>query len=181
MSSYLEQIAIIEGKQEELREKERNLQKQRATLSDELANLKSLELAKNGGLPDAEVNSLKMALTIIGKAISDDHVISGSLQLIEGEPEETDGGYCGEKKHRFSISMECGFVEDCAVGLCYTVKITTNDEAVRAIVRSMISSTEYVKESEEELRNYWGIDWDDHNKIILKNPYTFEEYYSKPH
>ena len=180
MASFDEQIAAVEAKQKELAKRESELAAERNRLWDELENLKALQLAANGGLPEQEVNSLKMALTIVGKAISSEDVIFGELRLVDEEPEETSGGYHEKEKHRFSIHMECGFVEDCAIGLEYNVKIKTKDEAVRKIVRSMISSTEYInKEYRDEPRNRWGIDWDYHDKIILKNPYTREEYYRK--
>jgi hypothetical protein len=180
MSSFEEQIAAVEAKQEELRKQEAELAKERNRLWDELENLKSQQVAANGGLSATEVNSLKMALTIVGKAISDDHVVFGQLRLVDEEPEETDCGYQGKKKHKFSIHMECGFVEDCAIGLRYEVEIKTKDEAVRNIVRSMITSTEYITEEyRSEPRTRWGIDWDYHDKIILKNPYSKREYYKK--
>jgi hypothetical protein len=180
MPSYEEQIAAVEAKQEELTKREAELAKERNRLWDELENLKSLQLAANGGLPEEEVNSLKMALTIVGKAISSEDVVFGGLWLLDEEPEETEGGYQKKQKHTFSIHIECGFVEDCAVGLRYEVKIKTKEEAVRAIVRSMITSTEYITEEyRSEPRYRWGIDWDYHDKIILKNPYSKEEYYKK--
>jgi hypothetical protein len=180
MASFEEQIAAVEAKQKELAKRENELTRERNELCDELENLKAQQLAANGGLPEQEVNSLKMALTIVGKAISDEHVVFGELRLVDEEPEETSGGYHGGVKHTFSIHIECGFVEDCAVGLRYEVQIKTKEEAVRNIVRSMISSTEYInKEYRDEPRNRWGIDWDYHDKIILKNPYSREEYYKK--
>ncbi len=180
MASFDEQIAAVEAKQKELAKREAELAAERNRLWDELENLKALQLAANGGLPEQEVNSLKMALTIVGKAISSDDVIFGELRLVDEEPEETSGGYHKKEKHRFSIHMECGFVEDCAIGLEYNVKIKTKDEAVRKIVRSMIASTEYSTEEYRGVeRNRWGIDWDYHDKIILKNPYSREEYYRK--
>jgi hypothetical protein len=180
MASFDEKIAAIEAKQNELAKREAELAAERNQLCDELENLRSLQLAANGGLPEEEVNSLKMALTVVGKAISSEDVVFGSLSLVDEAPEETDSGYQGKQKHKFSIHIECGFVEDCAVGLRYEVKIKTKEEAVRAIVRSMITSTEYITEEyRSEPRNRWGIDWDYHDKIILKNPYTKEEYYKK--
>jgi hypothetical protein len=180
MSSYDEQIAAVEAKQEELTKREAELAKERNRLWDELENLKSLQLAANGGLPEEEINSLKMALTIVGKAISNEDVVFGGLWLVDEEPEETDGGYQRKLKHKYSIHIECGFVEDCAVGLRYEVKIKTKEEAVRDIVRSMITSTEYIiEEYRSKPRNGWSIDWDYHDKIILKNPYNKEEYYKK--
>ncbi len=180
MSSYEEQIAAVEAKQEELTKREAELAKERNRLWDELDNLKSLQLAANGGLPEEEVNSLKMALTIVGKAISSEDVVFGGLCLVDEEPEETEGGYHKKQQHKFSIHIECGFVEDCAVGLRYEVKIKTKEDAVRDIVRSMITSTEYITEEyRSEPRYRWGIDWDYHDKIILKNPYSKEEYYKK--
>lgn len=180
MSTYDEKIAVIEEGLNQIRRKEAELLEQQAKLQDELENIKAQRLAENGGLPTEEVASLKMAVTIVGKALSDESVVFGSLELVDEEPEKTAGGYHGDKEHRFSIHMDCGFVEDCAIGLRYTVKIKTKDEAVRAIVRSMIGSTEYIEEEErDQPRNRWGIDWDYHDKIILKNPYSIEEYYKK--
>jgi hypothetical protein len=180
MASFEEQIAAIEAKQKELTAREVELANERNRLWDELSDLKARQVAANGGLLDDEVNSLKMALTIVGKAISSEEVVFGELRLVDEEPEETDCGYQGKVQHKFSIHMECGFVEDCAVGLRYEVKIKTKEEAVRAIVRSMITSSEYiVEEAKSDPRNRWGIDWDFHDKIILKHPYSKEEYYKK--
>lgn len=180
MSSYDEKIAAIEAGLTEIRRKEAELMEQQQKLHDQMEWLKAQRLAENEGLPLEEVNSLKMAITIVGKALSDEHVVFGSLELVDEEPEKTGCGYHGEIQHRFSIHMECGFVEDCAIGLQYTVKIKTKEEAVRAIVRAMIGSTEYIDEEyKDQPRNHWGIDWDYHNKIIVKNPYTIEEYYKK--
>lgn len=180
MSTLEEKIAALEAKHAALTEKERELMREREALHDELDNLKAQQLAENGGLPEDEVNSLKMALTIIGKAISSEDVVFGGLELVDEEPEKTDAGYQKDIQHRYSIHMECGFVEDCAIGLRYNVKIKTMDEAVRNIVRSMITSNEYITdEYRGEPRNRWGIDWDFHEKIILKNPYSIEQYYKK--
>lgn len=180
MSSFDEQLLAIEKRQSELFEKEREIYKEQEALQAEKERLESLRLAENGGLPDDEVNSLKMALTIVGKAISDEDVVFGTFELVDEEPEETDAGYQRNVQHRFSIHMECGFVEDCAVGLRYTIKLKTKDEAVRAIVRAMISSTEYINEEyRSDPRNRWGVDWDFHEKIILRNPYSKEQYYKK--
>ena len=180
MSTLEEKIAAVEAKQVELAAKEREILREQQTLHDELESLKAAQLAANGGLPEDEANSLKMALTIVGKAISDERVVFGGLELVDEEPEQTNAGYQGKVQHRFSIHMECEFVEDCAIGLRYNVKIKTKDEAVRNIVRSMITSSEYITEEYRgEPRNRWGIDWDFHDKIILKNPYTIEEYYKK--
>jgi hypothetical protein len=180
MSSFDEKIAAVEAKQKELTKKEAELAMERNLLWDELENLKAQQVAANGGLAEDEVNSLKMALTIVGKAISHDDVIFGELKIVDEEPEMTEGGYHGKQKHKFSIHMECGFVEDSAVGLRYNVLIKTKEEAVRAIVRSMISSTEHITDEYcSEVKNRWGADWDFHDRFVLKNPYTIEEYYKK--
>jgi hypothetical protein len=181
MASFDEKIAVVEAKQKELMRQEAKLAEERTRLRDELEFLKVQQLAENGGLPEDDVNSLKMALTIVGKAISDENVIFGVFKLVDEEPEEKDEGYNGKNKHPFSIHMECGFVEeDCTIGLSYTVLIKTKEEAVRAIVRSMISSTEHcTDEYSSEVRNQWGAHWDFHDRFILKNPYTIEEYYKK--
>lgn len=180
MSTYDEKIAAIEKGLAQIRRREAELMYEQEKLQNQLEALKVQRLAENGGLPEDEVNSLKMALTIIGKALSDEDVVFGCLEMVDEEPEKTDGGYHGDNTHRFSIHMDCGFVEDCAIGLRYNVKIKTKDEAVRSIVRSMIDSTEYVDDEEkDEPRNRWSINWDYHDRIILKNPYSREEYYKK--
>lgn len=180
MASYDERIAAIEEKQNELRRKESELEEQRIELAKEKEMLEAQRLAENGGLDESTMASLKMALTVVGKAISSDDVVFGGFDILHEEPDETEGGYHGNHKHPFSISIDCSFVEDCAIGLSYSVKLKTTNEAVKAVVRSMITSTEYIREEEqEEVRNSWRIDWDYHDKIILKNPYTIEEYYKK--
>ena len=169
MATHEEKLENLKNQEIELNKKEQQLYEERMRINYEIEKLDAEFLAENSGLTRNELIRLRRTLTIIGQAVSSDNVIFANIRIEDQEPEETNGGYLGNHTNKYSISMSCSFVEDCATGLSYNVNIKTTNEAVKAVIRSMITSNECL-DDETKPRNYWNADWDFHYKITLKNP-----------
>lgn len=130
--------------------------------------------------PEDEI-TLRRSLTVVGQLLAGDDVLSGGFELVDEEPDEMDGGHYGDTKGLpFSLNVATGFCLDVSPGLGVRATLKTKNAKVRAIVREMITSTEYVRDSEKhQERTYWSIDWDSYSRIEVKNPMTSEEYYAK--
>lgn len=179
MSSYDEKVAAIEKKKQELDEKETQINKERKELDDELERIAVERTVENCGLSEEDMLILKRYLTIVGHAITGDDVIIGCVKLLDEEPEPYKNTHLSTKF--YSIQMSCSPASDSVVlGMAYTVEIKTTNEYVKSIVRSMISSTEYIPEECKNMRkDTWYAHWEDHSKFVLKNAISRGEYYEK--
>ena len=175
MATREEKLENLKQQEVELNKKEQQLYEERMRIDHEKQKLDAEFLAENSGLTRNELIRLRRTLTIIGQAVSSDDVIFANIHIKDQEPDETNGGYSGNHTNKYSISMSCSFVEDYAPGLSYNVTIKTTNDAVKAVVRSMISSNECL-DDETKPRNYWNADWDFHYKITLKNPMASDEF-----
>ena len=113
-------------------------------------------------------------MTVVGKAVTSEDVVFGTIRLVDEDPEETEGGYRGNHMNKYSIHMQCNFVEDHAVGLNYIVIIKTKNPHIKTIVRDMLGKGE-----EGDLPgNTWTADWDYYTRFSITNTISDEEYNS---
>jgi hypothetical protein len=78
------------------------------------------------------------------------------------------------------MDIQTTLCDEPSPGLCINTTLKTKNARVRAIVREMITSTEYVRdEYKREERTHWGIHWDYYHSLVVKNPMTSEMYYEK--
>jgi hypothetical protein len=171
MTSYETKLALLEKKEKALQKRQNKLMRQSARLREETEKLKAERLIETLGMPEKELALLKRLVTIVGTAMSSPDVHWGGLKLEDAESEDLD--------HPYSIHMETsvGNEYECVIGLCMRTTIKTKSEAVRQVVRNMISSTGYEHEEEKgKPKNYWHIYWDDYDAIEVKTPYTSEDH-----
>lgn len=181
MASFEERIKAIEAKQLELHKKRSAIQDQEEELNRQIELIKLEELEKNSGLTQDEIKDVKNTISIIGRMLSSENVIFGWLRIVNEDPDITEGGYAGEQILKYSININCKFVSDYAKGLRYEVLIKTRNKTIVEIINSMISTNldfeddlqldedgEYIK-PQKSLKTIWSIDWDYHQKFILKS------------
>ena len=177
MATREEKLENLKKQEVELNKKEQQLYEERMRIDYEIEKLDAEFLAENSGLSRNELIRLRRTLTIIGGVVAADNVIFANIQIVDEEPDATSGGYLGDHTNKYSIRISCSFIEDYAPGLSYNVTIKTTNDAVKAVIRSMISSNECLDDEEEKKpRNYWNTDWDFHYKITLKNPMGEDEF-----
>jgi len=173
MATYEEKLSLLTLRENALLTKERELAEERSSLLQEIADLEKTQRALSPELTTDEIKSIRRAMSIVGKAVTSEDVIFGSIQLLDEEPEETDGGYRGNHMNKYSIRMSCVFVEDHAVGLQYSVTIKTKNPHIKAIVRDMLGQGE-----EGDLpANTWNADWEYYTKFSIKNTISNDIYY----
>lgn len=138
------------------------------------------DMEASGGLSPAEEHEFRYALSVVGGLLENSEVMFGGLVVEDEEPDkEHDTGYCGDKTPRkYSIDIKSNYVICVCPGLRIRVTIKTKTPAIRRIVQEMVESTEYVPEEEKlEERTAWGIDWDYHDRIKIKNKVSHEDYF----
>ena len=183
-----ETLSTLEKRLNAVKQDQMRLHEKHASILQEIEVIRAKQVAEKYGLTRKEIVRLRRALTILGEMLSADTVIFANVHLRDEEPGTIDKGNIGsylpdedEPIQKYSFTINCSYVEDCAVGLCYNVDIKTKNDGVRAIVRSMIDTNMYINDDENEdssVRNSWHADWDYHTKILLKNPMSSEEYYA---
>jgi hypothetical protein len=181
MATYEEKIKSVKEKLSEFHKKRALLVEEESKLNTELELIKLEEHAKNSGLTEDEIKEIKKSIQVIGNMLSDNNVMFGTLRILNEDPDITYGGHkCDEQQLKFSIKIECNFVADFGIGLIYNVSIKTKNETIVRIINEMISTTnsdmeDYDEEGniivKPEVRNKtsWEIDWDYHQKFILKS------------
>lgn len=162
---------------------------QRQALEEEERDLeRALNLARErrdrerpDSLMPEDEKTLRRALTVVGELLANPDVLHGGFTLEDAEPDETDHGYFGPRdKQVFSVDIQAGLCLDVCPGLRIRVTLKTKNAKVCAIVREMLTSTEYVRDEDKHReRTYWNIDWDYHDAIEVRNPMTSEQYYGK--
>ena len=172
MATYETKLEALKIREAALKTKEYELSNERVSLMHEIAELEEEQRALSSELTNREIASIRKAMTVVGKAITSDDVIFGTIRLLDEEPEDTAGGYRGDHTNKYSIRMACTFVEDHAVGLQYKVIIKTKNPHIKAIVRDMLGDGE-----EGALpANTWEADWDYYTKFSIKNTINDTEY-----
>jgi len=175
MATYKEKLEGLTLREGALATKERELAEERSLLLNEIADLEKERQALSPELTNSEIKSIRRAMSVVGKALTSEDVIFGHIQLLDEEPEETNGGYRGAHTNKYSIHMTCTFVEDHAVGLDYNVIIKTKNPHIQAIVRDMLDDGE----EGDMPANNWSADWDYYTKFSIKNTISNEDYYKE--
>jgi len=177
MATREEKLESLKKQEIEVNKKQQELHEERLRIDYEIEKLNAEFLAENSGLSRNELIRLRRTLTIIGQAVTSDNVIFANIQIIDEEPDITSGGYLGDHTNKYSIRVSCSFIEDYAPGLSYNISIKTTNDAVKTVIRSMITSNECLDDEEEKKpRNYWNTNWDYNYKITLKNPMDSDEF-----
>jgi hypothetical protein len=115
--------------------------------------------------------------------LSSNDVMFGHLQIINEDPEITEGGYKGPELYKYSIHIKTKFIEDYGTGLSYDIIIKTKSPGVVSIINSIITTSQssyedydYDEESgemkikpEAVIKTSWETDWDYHQKFIIKS------------
>ena len=175
-------ISALEKEYELLQKKREALANNMHGIQEKVQRLRhQRDMASRGGLSKAEEHEFRYALSVVGEMLENSHVMFGWLRVVDEEPDkEHDTGYCGDSVPRkYSIDIQSNYVICVCPGLRIRVTIKTKTPAIKRIIQEMVESTEYVPEEEElEERTGWGIDWDYHDKIKIKNKMTQAEYYN---
>ena len=136
----------------------------------------------SGKLDPQEEIEFRRAMTVVGELLEREDNLFGGLEVVDEEPDkELDTGYFGDRgPKKYSIDVQTNYVRCVCPGLRVYVTIKTKTPAIKRIVQEMVESTEYVpKEAKLDEKTRWGIDWDYHDKITIKNKMSSEEYYKK--
>ena len=160
------------------------LQRQQAEIEIELRQLQheldELEKKRLASMPNAlteeEEKWLRDEITVVGKVLESKDVIFGGLTLVDEEPEkENTRGYFGpDHCDKFSIDIRMGICTEFQAALSCAVTIKTKNATVERIVREMVrQEDDYDKEFPH--RRTWKIDWDFHDRIVIRNPYVHKD------
>ena len=175
-------ISALEKEYQLLQKKRDSLETNMNGIHEKVQRLRKKRDEDSGKLtPDEEIE-FRYALTIVGEMLENSHVMFGGLEVVDEEPDkEHDTGYFGDRTPRkYSIDIQSNYVLCVSPGVRINVKIKTKTPAIKRIVQEMVESTEYVREEDKlEEKTRWGIDWDFHDSIRIKNKVTQEEYYKK--
>jgi hypothetical protein len=145
-----------------------DLRKKRDEASDKLTKQEEIEFRR--------------AMTVVGELLEREDNLFGGLRVVDEEPDkDMDTGYFGDSGlKKYSIDVQTNYVRCVCPGLRVNVTIKTKSPVIKRIVQEMVESTEYVsKEDKLVERTSWGIDWDYHDSITIKNKVTKEQYYKK--
>jgi hypothetical protein len=158
----------MEPHMESIWNKIQDLRRKRDEMSDKLTKQEEIEFRR--------------ALTVVGELLEREDNLFGGLSVVDEEPDkELDTGYFGDSgPKKYSIDVQTNYVRCVCPGLRVNVTIKTKSPSIRRIVQEMVESTEYVRDEDKLVeRTHWGIDWDYHDHITIKNKMTSEEYYKK--
>ena len=146
-------------------------------IADERERLEKERLASMPNELTAEEEKwLRDEITVVGKVLESKDVIFGGLTLVDEEPEkENTRGYFGpDHCDKFSIDIRMGICTEFQAALSCAVTIKTKNATVERIVREMVrQEDDYDKEFPH--RRTWKIDWDFHDRIVIRNPYVHKD------
>ena len=116
---------------------------------------------------------LRDELTVVGKILMSPDVVFGHLEYLNEEPDEmhTRGYFRTEHSNKFSIKIDLSICTEFRASLRCNVTVKSKFSNVEEIMREMFESTGY-RDGDDKFQTYWGIDWDYHDRIILKKPYV---------
>jgi hypothetical protein len=177
-------MANYNDKLRELTAREEALERQMSGIGLDLANvqylLRELEKERLASIPnelsEEEEKWLRDEITVVGKVLESKDVIFGGLTLVDEEPEkENTRGYFGpDHCDKFSIDIRMGICTEFQAALSCAVTIKTKNATVERIVREMVrQEDDYDKEFPH--RRTWKIDWDFHDRIVIRNPYVHKD------
>jgi hypothetical protein len=147
-------------------------------IDDERERLEKERLASMpNDLSEEEEKWLRDEITVVGKLLESKDVVFGGLTLVDEEPEEMNTrGYFGEEhSKKFSIKIEMRVCTEWRASLSCSVTIKTKNATVERIVREMVAQEDGYPEEPDCYRRTWSIDWDYHQRIVIKNPYVHKD------
>jgi hypothetical protein len=168
----LESLSVeeLERRCQETTTKRRDLEDEERELEWALDEArKRRERERPDTLTAEDEKELRRSLTIVGEMMGNPDVNSGGFTLEDEDPDEDH--WDPKKAWSMSIQTVLYCSEIVGPGLSIRTTLKTKNARVRAIVREMITSTEYIDDNEKHLeRTHWDIDWDYHARIEVRNP-----------
>ncbi len=170
MTSYKEQRAELE---EELASIHRRYTAEIAAVRAECTALEMEQIAQYSGLTQEEISRLQDTVKLLVHTCGAERTLFATLTLVDGDPDETAGGYKGSKQNHYSVVIQCQYVEDYGgAGLDYQIMIKTRHDGVRRLVQSMlIPDDSYdTEDGDGELvpPTSWHADWDYGTRIRMR-------------
>jgi len=170
--SELESLSVeeLERRCQETTTKRRDLEDEERELEWALDEArKRRERERPDTLTAEDEKELRRSLTIVGEMMGNSDVNCGGFTLEDEDPDEDH--WDPKKAWSMSIQTVLYCSEIVGPGLSIRTTLKTKNARVRAIVREMITSTEYIDDNEKHLeRTHWDIDWDYHARIEVRNP-----------
>lgn len=160
MSSYEEKLLALTNRRKALLAQELEIAAERERLSVEQQQLDAQKLADSCGLTDKDLDGFRTAVTCIVKTITADGVPHAGLTVVDEEPNDPDN-------KPYSIDISCEYSTYDIPGMTFDVIITTQNQAIVALLRSMIKQISPHEEDDESKRTSWRVYWDDYETIKL--------------
>ena len=159
MSSYEEKLLSLTNRRKALLAQELEIAAERERLTVEQQELDAQKLADMHGLTDRQIADFRTAVTCIVKTITADGVPHAGLTVVDEEPNDPED-------KPFSIDMSCEYSTYDIPGMTFDVTIKTQNQAIVALLRSMIKQISPY-ELDESKRMSWRVYWDDYETIKL--------------
>jgi hypothetical protein len=159
MSSYEEKLLALDTRRKALLAKELEIAAERERLAIEQQQLDAQKLIDMHGLTDRQIAHFRTAVTCIVKTICADGVPHAGLTVVDEEPNDPDD-------KPYSIHMACCYSTYDIPGMTFDVIIKTQNQAIVALLRSMIKQISPY-EDDESKRMSWRVYWDDYETIKL--------------
>jgi hypothetical protein len=175
-------ISALEKEYALLQKKREAMMPHMESIFNKIQDLRKKRDDASGKLDPKEEVEFRRALTVVGELLEREDNLFGGLSVVDEEPDkDVYTGYFGDKEPRkYSIDVQTNYVRCVCPGLRVYVTIKTKTPAIKRIVQEMVESTEYVpKEAKLDEKTRWGIDWDYHDKITIKNKVTSKKYYKE--
>jgi hypothetical protein len=179
MDNYDEKLRELRLRELALEAEKSKIYAKFAEIEDERERLEKERLANMpNDLSEEEEKWLRDEITVVGKLLESKDVIFGGLTLLDEEPEEmkTRGYFGDEHSKKFSIDIQMSVCTEWKASLRCYVTIKTKNASVERIVREMVAQEDgYPDEEGDSYRRSWSIDWDYHQRIVIKNPYVHKD------
>jgi hypothetical protein len=175
-------ISALEKEYALLQKKRESMVPHMESIFNKIQDLRRKRDEMSDKLTPQEEIEFRRALTVVGELLEREDNLFGGLSVVDEEPDkELDTGYFGDSgPKKYSIDVRTNYVRCVCPGLRVYVMIKTKTPAIKRIVQEMVDSSEYQSEEYKlEERTRWGIDWDYHDRITIKNKMSSEEYYKK--
>jgi hypothetical protein len=155
MSTYPEKLAALKTRSRIINEKKTDLDLEEDKLANEYAILEEERWSATSGVSDDNLEKFRTAIKKIVTTINREDCIDGLIELVDEPCEEYKMGWLPVD---IIIMCEYSFSTD-SEGLTYNVKIKTQNETLRGILRSML--TQYISMRRDtpalaKSRTWWG-------------------------
>lgn len=179
MDNYDDKLRELRLRELELDAEKSRIYLELQKIDDERERLEKERLANMPNeLTEEEEKWLRDEITVVGKLLESKDVVFGGLALLDEEPDEmnTKGYFDEEHSKKFSIKIDMGVSTEWRACLSCSVTIKTKNATVERIVREMVAQDDgYPEEKKNPYQRRWRIDWDYHQRIVIKNPYVHKE------